>query len=60
MLFSSWLKRFKGYSERDLRSIYLDDAIELENKYIEEFYSYCKEMNASMCLNDLDRYYLID
>ena len=60
MLFSSWLKRFKGYSERDLRSIDLDDAIEFENKYIEEFYSYCKEINSSMCLNDLDRYYLID
>lgn len=59
MLFSTWLKKFKCYDESDLNMIDANVAIELENKYIKEFYDYCEKINANMCLNDLDRYYLL-
>ena len=58
MLFSEYLKKFKNYEEADLMAIDVNEAIDIENKYIKEFYNYCNDKKINLVLNDLDRYYL--
>ena len=43
MLFSEYLKEFKDYREDDLMMIDANEAIDIENKHIKEFYNYCEE-----------------
>ena len=57
MLFSEYLKEFKDYREADLMMIDANEAIDIENKHIKEFYNYCEEKKINMVLNDLSRYY---